>query len=257
LTAQLSNPGNASLTITGITIAGTGAGAFTQTNTCGASLAAGATCSISVVLTPTSAATYAASISVADNATGSPQSVQLSGSGAAVVVSDFSIAATNSPQTIAAGASGQYDIALTPLNGSFTSAINLSVAGLPNGITGAFSPASVTPNGSTASATLTVAVTNGFLASRSSSLDGSCKSRFGVGGAGIAFAMLLVPWLKTKRLRAFHLLLAALLLGGFTCLAGCGSGGFAGHTASKTYSLTVTGTSGSTQHATTVTLIVK
>ena len=257
LTAQLSNPGNASLTITGITIAGTGAGAFTQTNTCGASLAAGATCSISVVLTPTSAATYAASISVADNATGSPQSVQLSGSGAAVVVSDFSIAATNSPQTIAAGASGQYDIALTPLNGSFTSAINLSVAGLPNGITGAFSPASVTPNGSTASATLTVAVTNGFLASRSSSLDGSCRSRFGVGGAGIAFAMLLVPWLKTKRLRAFHLLLAALLLGGFTCLAGCGSGGFAGHTASKTYSLTVTGTSGSTQHATTVTLIVK
>jgi hypothetical protein len=257
LTAQLSNPGNASLTITGITIAGTGAGAFTQTNTCGTSLAAGAMCSISVMFTPTSATTYAASISVADNATGSPQSVQLSGSGAAVVAPDFSIAATNSPQTIAVGTSGQYDIALTPLNGPFTSAITLSVVGLPDGITGTFSPASVTPNGNTAGSTLTVAVTNGFMASGSSPLDGSGKSRFGVGGSVIAFAMLLMPWIKTKRARAFHLLLAALLLGGFTCLTGCGAGGFAGRSAPKTYSLTVTGTGGSTQHATTVTLIVK
>jgi hypothetical protein len=66
-------------------------------------------------------------------------------------------------------------------------------------------------------------------------------------------------WLKMKRVRhrTSHLIMAALLLGGFTCLAGCGAGGFAGRSAPKTYSLTVTGTSGSTQHATTVTLIVK
>jgi hypothetical protein len=68
-----------------------------------------------------------------------------------------------------------------------------------------------------------------------------------------------MPWLniKRKRLRGLQLVLAALLLGGFTCMAGCGAGGFAGHSVAKTYTLTVTGASGSTQHATTVVLTVK
>ena len=258
LTAQLSNPGNASLMIASMTIAGTGAGAFTQTNTCGASLAAGSTCSISVLFKPTATANYTASLTVSYDATGSPQTAQLSGSGTEAVVADFSITATNSPQTVNVGTSGQYNIALTPLNGSFTNAISLSVAGLPAGITGSFSPSSVTPGGGTVNTTLNVVVAKDF-AETTSILPRPGKSKLGRGGAVIAFAILFMPWLniKRKRLRGLQLVLAALLLAGFTCMAGCGAGGFAGHSTAKTYTLTVTGASGSTQHATTVVLTVK
>ena len=79
----LSNTGTAALTISGITIGGTNAGDFSQTNTCGASVAASANCTISVTFKPTASGARSASVSVADNATGSPQSVALSGTGAA------------------------------------------------------------------------------------------------------------------------------------------------------------------------------
>ena len=52
LTATLSNPGNAPLPISGITISGANAMDFTQTNTCGTSLAAAGSCTISVAFIP-------------------------------------------------------------------------------------------------------------------------------------------------------------------------------------------------------------
>src|SRR5262249_26000739 len=67
---------------------------------------------------------------------------------------DFSIAVSPSSQAIAQGASGTYTVSTTPLNGSSQS-IALSVSGLPAGVTGTFSPATVTAG---ASATLTLAV---------------------------------------------------------------------------------------------------
>ena len=77
----LTNSGNAALTITGITVTGTNPGDFAQTNTCPASLAAGANCTINVTFTPTLAGARSAAISVADNAAGSPQSAPLTGTG--------------------------------------------------------------------------------------------------------------------------------------------------------------------------------
>ncbi len=50
----LNNTGTAALTITSIGVTGTNAGDFAQTNTCGASVAAGGNCSISVTFTPRS-----------------------------------------------------------------------------------------------------------------------------------------------------------------------------------------------------------
>jgi hypothetical protein len=46
---KMANTGNATLTISGITISG----AFTQTNNCGLSLAAGVNCVVSIRFTPT------------------------------------------------------------------------------------------------------------------------------------------------------------------------------------------------------------
>jgi len=82
-TATLQNSGNAALSISAITLTGANPADFSQTNTCGSSLAAGATCTISVVFTPASAASFAATLSVADNSAGSPQTSALSGTGTA------------------------------------------------------------------------------------------------------------------------------------------------------------------------------
>jgi hypothetical protein len=70
---------------------------------------------------------------------------------------DFSVVVSPASQTIAKGAGGTYTVSTAPLNGS-TQSIALSVAGLPTGITGAFSPTSVTAGGSS-TLTLTVAST--------------------------------------------------------------------------------------------------
>jgi Pro-kumamolisin, activation domain/Abnormal spindle-like microcephaly-assoc'd, ASPM-SPD-2-Hydin len=77
----LKNTGSGTLTInsSGITITGTGASSFTKTTTCGTTVAAGASCTISVSFKPATGGTLAATLNVADNATGSPQTVALSG----------------------------------------------------------------------------------------------------------------------------------------------------------------------------------
>jgi hypothetical protein len=80
-TVTLLNPGTATLNISSIALSGTNAGDFAQTNNCPASLAAGASCTINVTFTPTSAGARSASITVTDNAPDSPQSLALSGNG--------------------------------------------------------------------------------------------------------------------------------------------------------------------------------
>jgi hypothetical protein len=79
----LSNSGTAALTITGISITGTNGGDFAQTNTCGSSLAVGTSCPINVTFTPSASGARVASVSISDNAAGSPQTVSLSGTGTA------------------------------------------------------------------------------------------------------------------------------------------------------------------------------
>ena len=91
-TVVLKNTGTATLTISGIAVGGTNAGDFSQTNTCGASLASGASCNIVVTFTPSASGSRAASLSVTDNAAGSPQSVALSGTG---VVNNLTISPTS------------------------------------------------------------------------------------------------------------------------------------------------------------------
>jgi hypothetical protein len=80
----LTNSGTAALSVTNVGLSGSNPGDFGQTNTCGSSVAAGANCSISVTLAPTATGARTASVSIADNASGSPQTVSLSGTGASV-----------------------------------------------------------------------------------------------------------------------------------------------------------------------------
>ncbi len=77
LPITLTNSGKAMLTITSVAVSPN----FAETNTCGATLAAGANCVINVTLLPTIAGSVSGTVSFTDNATGSPQTVPLSGTG--------------------------------------------------------------------------------------------------------------------------------------------------------------------------------
>jgi len=78
----LTNVSTTALSITSIAVTGTNAADFSQTNTCGSSLAAGKSCTINIVFKPTAKGARSASVSITDNGGSSPQSVALSGTGA-------------------------------------------------------------------------------------------------------------------------------------------------------------------------------
>lgn len=76
-TVTVRNPGSAAVTLSGVT---TGSSEFAQNTTCGASLAAGATCTVSVTFTPAASGTRSATLTV--NNSGSTLTVPLTGTGA-------------------------------------------------------------------------------------------------------------------------------------------------------------------------------
>ena len=78
-TATLTNGGTATLDINSITTSGD----FASTNTCGSTLAAGKSCKINVTFTPTQTGSRTGTLSINDNASNSPQTVSLSGTGKA------------------------------------------------------------------------------------------------------------------------------------------------------------------------------
>src|SRR4051794_1647196 len=84
-TVTLANSGNADLTVSGVSLAGTNPSDFTiVTNGCaGATVAPGNSCAVAVRFAATASGARAASLTFTDNAAGSPQSVALSGTGLA------------------------------------------------------------------------------------------------------------------------------------------------------------------------------
>lgn len=76
-TVRLTNTGKGSLTISSIVASGD----FSQTNTCGATLNAGASCAIPLTFKPLGLATRRGALSISDNTAGSPRRVALTGTG--------------------------------------------------------------------------------------------------------------------------------------------------------------------------------
>jgi dienelactone hydrolase len=80
-TVTLTNTSGLTLTIRSIAVTGTDTGDFSETNTCGPVLAVGGRCTISVTFKPTVIGPRTASVTITDNAAGSPQTIALSGTG--------------------------------------------------------------------------------------------------------------------------------------------------------------------------------
>jgi hypothetical protein len=111
-TIGMTNTGADALAITSI---GT-AGDYAQTNSCGTSVASGASCQIAILFTPTATGTRTGSLTVADSATGSPHTISLTGVGG------------SAPAAGSATPSGTYSIAVLGTVGTLTHTVNLTLA---------------------------------------------------------------------------------------------------------------------------------
>ncbi|HUI41246.1 MAG TPA: IPT/TIG domain-containing protein [Terriglobia bacterium] len=81
-TVVVTNNGGSSVTISSIGLAGADPADFSQNNNCASILSAGSTCNAVVTFSPGATGNRTATISVTDNAQGSPQTAALSGTGA-------------------------------------------------------------------------------------------------------------------------------------------------------------------------------
>jgi len=114
----LTNQGSAALTIREIYVAGANASDFAQTNNCGASLLAGASCTISVTFGPSAIGNRKGVLGISDSDPASPQALALTGPGTAVSLSTTLLAFGKQPvgTTSAPMHVTLTNVASTPLN---------------------------------------------------------------------------------------------------------------------------------------------
>ena len=109
----LSNVGNASLSIDSIGISGTNPGDFAETNNCGTTVGAGASCGFNVTFTPKADGSRLGSILLIDNAPGSPQTLGLSGTGVGGPQVSLSTSSINFGQVALGSASAAQTVTVT------------------------------------------------------------------------------------------------------------------------------------------------
>lgn len=253
-TITLANSGAAALAITTIAASGD----FAETNTCGSTVAAGQSCTISVTFTPTATGNRTGTLTVTDNASGSPQTAALTGAGADLTIGPSS--GSNTSATVSAGGTTSYDLSFTPVNGA-TGTFALACAGAPQGATCTPTPASISLSGSSA-AQVTVAVTT--TARSLLPPAGVTSPRGNSPWWPVALLMLLAAtgfaWRRRRRLILSSVGFAALSL-----MLACGGGSASAPpppppsntgTPAGTYTLTITATSGKVTRTTNLTLVV-
>ena len=121
-TLTVTNTGTTDLTITTVTAGGTNKADFILgSDTCASStVSAGKTCTISVEFAPSTTAAESATLSFADNASNSPQVVNLTGTGVAPVATASTATLSASATSVAVGASVTFTATVTPASGTPT-----------------------------------------------------------------------------------------------------------------------------------------
>ncbi len=238
--------GSAPLTLTATASSGlTVTFASTTTSVCTvsgstATLVAVGTCTIQA--TQAGNGTYAAAAPVS-------QSFQ-------VEAATFTVTSNPTSATIAPGQSAVFTFTVTP-QGSYTSPISFSCSGLPAVAACSFSPATITPDANPATTTLTITtapqsalLTPGPRGDRSGPLNATWLLL-----PGMLLGMVAVAAPRRRKLLSFGLLF--LVAGGCVLQSACAGVSSRNDTPPGTYTITVTGTAGSTQQTVAVTLTVR
>jgi len=248
----LTNSGNATLTISGITVNGD----FAATNTCGSNLPAGNSCNIAVVYTPSTVGTGTGTLSIADNGSNSPQTIALTGTGvAAITIGSPQGGATSA--TVNSGGTATYNLSIEGGTG-FSGAANLACTGAPQ-----YSSCSVTPStvnlspGTAVSLAVTVNTTT-----TQAEVRRSPENRFLAGFFVAPLVSMCWLWRRKPRLFVLYGLCFAVTMLTFA-ISGCAGSGSSGSTPppvfktpSGKYILTITATSGSATTTQNLTLTV-
>jgi hypothetical protein len=255
-TVTLTNNGGVALTIQSIAVSGDFAFLSAAGGTpCGASLAVGAACTVQVVFVPTAPGARTGSLTVVDNAAGSPQSLQLTGTGV-----DFALSASGSTaSTVSAGSQAVYPLLLSSVAG-LTGSVVFTCAPVPAGATCLVNP-SPGVLGGTSSIAVTVAT---------SVAGASLRWPVGPGERQVVWLAALLPLgLLALRRRGLRRLGGVAMLGCVLLVAGCGASrlvpgtdastpvGNVTPTPTGTYNLVVAGTSAGLTRSVGLTLIVQ
>jgi len=218
-----------------------------SSNTCGNSVASGASCILGVTFKPSVAAAESAKLVFTDSDTSSPQSATLSGMGSNIPP-DFSV---SGPPTLSVsqGSSGTATVTVTPIGG-FNSAVSLVCAGAPALATCTILPASVTPADGVTPVTAKLTVTTTALV-LPRPLPTPPVSMPRVVPVLLAFLLLSILAIARTRVR-LPVAVSVLIL---FFLIGCGSSPHAA-TPKGTSNLTVTATSGGINHTAIIALTV-
>lgn len=250
-TLTLTNPGTAPLSSLALAVSGANAADFITTNNCGSTVAAGQTCSISVIFKPSLAASESATLTVAANAAASPLSVGLSGTGSAP---NFSLAATSISAAVISTGSATYKLALQADPG-FAGTVTLSCSGLPAYAACSFAPATIAfPGNGTSVLTVTTSQT------QTAKVATPAIARFEI--ASLA-AIFLLPLLRRRSFRLLcGFLIASILIGLNGCSSSHGSGtstpgSVINSTPNGTYTFTVISSSAALSHSLSLTLTVQ
>lgn len=176
-----------------------------------------------------------------------------------VAALDFSLSVAGAQaQTVAAGNVASYSLQISPTYGTYPGNVTFSASGLPAGASLIFSPTTVPSNGGAQTVAASVQTT---------STDAKNVNPLKRGYLPLALSFLLLPFagIRTRRNRSlvrglFLTLLIAAGTIGVGSLSACGSQSGSGsqqtNLQSQSYAITVTGTSGSTQHSVDLTLTV-
>jgi sugar lactone lactonase YvrE len=173
------------------------------------------------------------------------------------VIAGYTVTGPSTPVSVAPGGSATFDLTVPPVGGPYDSVVTLSASGLPPGATATFNPPTVMPGTAGAPSVLTIQLAT-LMAGRAAGDLPADRRRLPLVPFSLAF-VLFGAVLGRRRIPRTMVLALALTGLGVTAslLTGCG-GGFANTpvTPAGSYTVTVTGTSGSFQASTTVTLVV-
>ena len=255
----VTNTGDPELTIASMSVSGD----FTLGNgTCGAQVAPDGSCTVNITFKPMATGNRTGTLTISDNAPGTPHTVALSGTG-----TDFSLGAASGGSTSAtvnAGQTATYNLQIAPTGFSGSVALSCTWTGSqPRGTNCTVSPTSVNLDG-TNPAPFTATVTTMARSLAGPRPDSWPPARIGHRAVPLVVwllgLMVLLTLAAPRRRRVYASLAVSMLI--VLLWAACGGGGGAPApppqtgTPAGTYTLTITGTASGVSKTASLTLKV-